>query len=368
MIRNKVLGIIFANSHDAMLGELTEHRSMGSVPFGGRYRLIDFVLSNLSNAGIGKVGVITKANYFSLMTHLGTGKPWDLDRKNGGLSILPPYMSPDAQVYKGKLEAIYGILEYLVEAKEETVVLCDSDIVASIDVKALLKAHVESGADITAVYANGKKYKGQGDSIDFTIDTDGRITAVCFDENKDICDYSLDTIVLGRELLINIVVKAINEERVSLSHEIFEINFNRYKICGFKHEGFSAVLDSPEAYFEANMALLNCDVRRSLFSPENPVHTKTNDDMPAKYGINSNTANSLIADGCVIEGSVKNSILFRGVKVAKDAVVENCILMEGTEVGTGSVVKNVVADRFVKITDNKELDGKGKYIAKKSFI
>ena len=135
MITNNILGIVFANSHDALLGELTKHRSMASLPYGGRYRLIDFSLSNLSNAGVDKVGVITKANYYSLMTHLGNGKPWDLDRKNGGLSILPPYASPEAQVYKGRLEAIYGILEYLLESEEELVVLYDSDVVANVDLR-----------------------------------------------------------------------------------------------------------------------------------------------------------------------------------------------------------------------------------------
>lgn len=369
MITNKVLGIIFANSHDAMLGRLTQHRSMSSLPFGGRYRLIDFVLSNLANAGIGKVGVITKANYYSLMTHLGNGKPWDLDRKNGGLSILPPYISPDAQVYKGKLEAIYGILEYLLESEEETVVLCDSDIVANIDVKKLLKAHNEKQADITVVYANGKKPLGQGDAMDFCFDDDGRITAVNFDE-KDICNYSLDTVVIGRELLINIVLKEVNAGLVSLSHAIFEKGVEKYRIYGFKQEGFAAVMDGPEAYFKANMSLLKCDVRSHLFSRKNPIYTKTRDDMPAKYGISAKTSNSIIADGCIIEGTVKNSVLFRGVKVAKGAVIENCVLMEGTTVGTGSQVKNIITDRFVKITENKQVDEKeyDGYIPKNEIV
>lgn len=369
MITNKVLGIVFANSHDAMLGKLTEQRSMGSLPFGGRYRLIDFVLSNLANAGIGKVGVITKANYYSLMTHLGSGKPWDLDRKNGGLSILPPYISPDAQVYKGKLEAIYGILEYLLESEEEAVVLCDSDIVANINIKKLLKAHKEKDADITVVYKNGKKPLGQGDAMDFEFDNDGRITEVSFDE-KDICDYSLDTVVIGRELLINIVLTEVNAGLVSLSHAIFGKGFKKYKIYGFKQEGFAAVMDGAKAYYDAHMSLLDCEIRKSLFSRENPIHTKTRDDMPAKYGISAKVSRSLIADGCIIEGAVKNSVLFRGVKVAKGAVIENCVLMEGTTVGAGSQVNNIITDRFVKITDNKKVKPEeyGGYIPKNEIV
>lgn len=369
MIKNNTLGIVFANSHDALLGKLTKQRSMGSLPFGGRYRLIDFALSNLSNAGIDKVGVITKANYYSLMTHLGNGKPWDLDRKNGGLSILPPYASPDAQVYKGRLEAIYGILEYLLESEEENVVLCDSDVVANINIKKLLAYHKEKGADVTVVYAHGNKPEGQNDMMDYKIDSDGRIIAVNYEEAKD-CDFSLDVMVIDRQMLIDVVVSEINAGRVSLSHGIFAKGYNKYKIYGFKHEGFAAVMDSMESYYSANLALLKEEVRSSVFSKENPVYTKTRDDMPAKYGISAKTKNVMIADGCIIEGTVKNSVLFRGVKIGKGAIIENCVLMEGTVVGRNSILKNVITDRFVKVTDNQQVDGKKDtpYIEKNSVI
>ncbi len=369
MITNNTLGIVFANSHDALLGDLTKQRSMASLPYGGRYRLIDFALSNLSNAGIDKVGVITKANYHSLMTHIGNGKPWDLDRKNGGLALLPPYASPEAQVYKGRLEAIYGILEYLLESSEENVVLYDSDVVANIDIKKVLKYHREKDAEITVVYTHGDKPEGQNDMMDFRFDSDGRITAVNFEESMN-CDYSLDVVVMGRKMLIDIVVSEINIGRVSLSHGIFGKGYGKYRIYGYKHEGYASVMDSMASYFKANLDLLNKEVREDIFSRKNSIYTKTRDDMPAKYGISAKTKNSMIADGCIIEGSVKNSILFRGVKIGKGAVIENCILMEGTVVGRDSIVKNVITDRFVKITNNQQVDGKKEtpYIAKNSVI
>lgn len=369
MITNNTLGIIFANSHDALLGDLTKQRSMASLPFGGRYRLIDFALSNLSNAGIDKVGIITKANYHSLMNHVGNGKPWDLDRKNGGLAILPPYASPEAQVYKGRLEAIYGILEYLLESSEENVVLYDSDVVANIDMKNVLRYHKEKDAEVTVVYTRGDKPEGQNDMMDFRFDSDGRITAVNFEERMN-CDYSLDVVVMGRQLLIDIVVSEINAGRVSLSHGIFSKGYGKYRIYGYEHTGYAAVMDSMESYYKANLDILKEDVRNDVFSRNNPVYTKTRDDMPAKYGISAKTKNALIADGCIIEGTVKNSVLFRGVKVGRGAVIENCILMEGTVVGRDSVVKNIITDRFVKITDNQQLDGKKDtpYIYKNSVI
>ena len=353
MITNNTLGIVFANAHDALLKDMTKTSSMGAVPFGGRYRLIDFALSNLSNAGVGKVGVITKANYYSLMTHIGNGKPWDLDRKKGGIAILPPYASPEAQVYKGRLEAVYGILEYLKESKEELVVLCDSDVVANVDVKKLIAYHTDKKADITVVTAHGKKPEGQKDMMDYTFSSDGKITSVSFEPSDD-CDFSLDIMVIGRELLIDIVERETAAGRVSLSHGIFE-NCDKYNVYGYKHEGYAAVIDSVDNYFKANLDLLCRDVRNDVFDRNNPVYTNSRDDMPARYGLKSEVKNSIIADGCIIEGTVKNSVLFRGVKVGKGAVVENCVLMHGTEVGEGARVKNTITNNFVKITEKNEI-------------
>ena len=349
MIISNTLGIVFANAHDALLKDMTKTSSMAAVYYGGRYRLIDFALSNLSNAGVGKVGVITKSNYYSLMTHIGNGKPWDLDRKKGGVAILPPYVSPEAQVYKGRLEAIYGILQYLEEAKEEYVVVCDSDVIANVDVKKLLKYHVNKNADITIVTAHGKKPNGQNDMMHYDFNDNGKITAVYF-EPADDCDYSLDIMVIGRKLLIDIVSEEYATGGVSLSHGIFEKCNSKYNIYGYKHQGYSAVIDSIDSYFKANLDLLCRDVRKDVFNKDNPIYTNSRDDMPAKYGLKSNVSNSIIADGCIIEGTVKNSVLFRGVKVAKGAVVENCVLMHGAEIEADAFVKNIIANNFVKVT------------------
>ncbi|MBO5852637.1 MAG: glucose-1-phosphate adenylyltransferase subunit GlgD [Clostridia bacterium] len=350
MIISNTLGIVFANAHDALLKDITKTSSMGAVNYGGRYRLIDFALSNLSNGGVSKVGVITKANYYSLMTHIGNGKPWDLDRKKGGIAILPPYASPEAQIYKGRLEAIHGILEYLQESKEETVVVCDSDVVANVDIRKLLKYHKSKNADITIVTAHGKKPTGQNDMMHYEFNADGKVVGVNFEPSDD-CDYSLDITVIGREMLIDIVNAEMAAGRVSLSHGVFE-NHNKYNIYGYKHEGYCKVIDSIESYFKANLDLLSRDVRNDVFNRNNPIYTNSRDDMPARYGIQSNAKNSIIADGCIIEGTVKNSVLFRGVHIAKGAVVENCVLMHGAEVAEKVKINNVIADCFVKISNS----------------
>lgn len=358
MKTNNILGIIFANSHDALLKELTETRSMASVPFGARYRLVDFMLSNLANAGVSKVGLVTKANYFSLMRHLGSGKPWDLDRKYGGLSIYPPYSSGDAQVYKGRVEALYGIMECLLESEEEYVILCDTDVVANIDLKAVKKFHDQKKADMTVVYANGKKPHGQHDVMSFGFDCDGRITQVGFEEESEACDYGLDVIIVKRELLIDLVNYAYNSGSVSFSHGIIDAKYKELSIYGYRHDGYVAVMDGVKNYFLANAALLDSKVRKDLFNPERPIYTNSRDDMPAKYGIESEVSNSLIADGCIVEGTVRNSILFRDVIVAAGAVVENSVLMEETTVGAGCELNYMITDRYATVTENKKLDGR----------
>ena len=357
MKTNNILGIIFANSHDVLLKELTETRSMASVPFGARYRLVDFMLSNLTNAGVSKVGLVTKANYFSLMRHLGSGKPWDLDRKTGGISIYPPYSSGDAQVYKGRVEALYGIMECLLESDEEYVILCDADVIANIDFKEVKKYHDEKGADITVVYANGKKPLGQHDVMDFKFDADGRITDVGFGESES-CDYGLDVIVIKRELLIDLVNASYNAKAVSFSHGIIDAQYGKLKIYGYRHDGYVAVMDGIKSYYLANADLLDPKVRADLFNNERPIYTNGKDDMPAKYGIEAKVTNSLIADGCIIEGEVRNSILFRDVIVAAGAVVENCVLMEGTTIGAGCELNYIITDRYATVTEDKKLDGR----------
>lgn len=369
MITNNVLGIIFANVHDMLLGDLTKTRSMASVPFGGRYRVVDFMLSNLTNAGIGRVGVITKANYLSLMSHLGNGKPWDLDRKNGGLFILPPYSTGEAQVYTGHLQALAGLTEFLNESEEEYVMLCDADVVANINFKAVMRYHIEKNADLTVVCTAGKKPQGVNDIMSFTIDDDHRITGVRFNDEQDGC-YSLDVILVKRELLIKLVEQGVRDGDVSISHGVFEKKYKELKIYSYCHTGFSAVMDSVKGYYDANMSLLDFDVRQDLFNRERPVYTKSRDDMPAKYGLKSDVSASLIADGCVIEGTVKNSVLFRGVRVEAGAVVENCVLMEGTVVGANSKLTCLITDRSVTVTPDKKLDGKrdGVYISKRAIV
>ena len=358
---NSVLGIVFGNSHDEMVKELAEVRAMGSVPFGGRYRLIDFTLSNLCNADVDRVGVITKSNYQSLMGHLGRGKPWDLARKNGGLYILPPFAHGDRGVYHGQVDALGGIRGFLTSSHREYVIMCDADVVSNIDLKKMLAAHIESGADITIACKRGVPPLGN-DVMKFTTAADGRVTDIDLSPT-DGSDklYSLNITILRRELLIRLVDNAMGHNYTRLAADIYQRRLDELNIHAYEIEGYVAVIDSVDTYVRENMRLLESDVRRELFGGNRPVLTKVRDEMPVRYGLNADVKNSLIADGCVIEGKVENCVLFRGVKVNRGAVVRDSIIMQDTVVGDGADLQYVCTDKDVVITNGKVLRGSENY-------
>ena len=292
------------------------------------------------------------------MEHVGNGVYWDLDRKNGGLYLLPPYVTSGTKRYNGTVDALHGAFDYIDRCNAEYMVLCNADTIANIDLNAALKSHIEKKADITLVYHNGKPPVNNADLMLFQMDGDDRIESIGFEPKADEdTDYFAGSIILSRKLLMRLVEEAYSEGQVSFTADVLAEMTDKLRIYGFEHKEFITVLDGTDAYYKASMALLDTNVRRQLFGRGRPVFTKTRDDMPTRYGTKANVKNSIIADGCVINGTVKNSILFRGVTVEKDAVVENCILMQETAVGTGADIKNVIADKNAAIGDNMILKG-----------
>ncbi|MEE0841031.1 MAG: glucose-1-phosphate adenylyltransferase subunit GlgD [Acutalibacteraceae bacterium] len=365
MRTNNILGIVFANVHDNLLPNLTEKRSMASVPFAGRYRLIDFTLSNLTNAGISQVGIITKENYQSLMDHIGSGREWDLDRKSGGLFILPPFVSGGISggVYNTHLEALSSIMNFLKRAKQDYVAICDSDLIANVDIGEMFRQHIENEADFTIAYKYGKLPKNHEKTMVFSLSDNQRIGKIEYIKERANVDYSLNILLVGRLFLIDLITKAIENGQNSLSKDILVPSLNKYKVMGYKVECFAEVMDEPRTYYELNMKMLDSKIRKQLFSRERPIYTKTHDSMPAKYCIGSNVVNSLIADGSVIEGTVKNSILFRNVTVKKGAVIENAIIMQNAVIEENAKVSYAVMDKISKVSQNGVLEGTKQKIA-----
>ncbi len=358
-----VLGLVFANMHDTTLGDMTKNRTMGSVMFGGRYRLIDFPLSNMVNSGISEVGVITKSNYQSLLDHLGSAREWDLARKKGGLYILPPFGNVESTLYRGRIEALYGAMSFIKHSRAKYVVLSDCDVVTNIDYKPIVAAHIESGADITAVAHTGVYSSDDTKtSTVFNVDADKNVTSVLI--NPDIsgtCTTSLNVFVMSMDFLIETVNDAMARGNVSFERNILQEKCRELKIKIYEYDNYFSKLNSPESYFKSNMALLEPENARKLFVPKRSIYTKVSDNAPVKYDLDSKVSNSLIADGCIIEGEVENSVLFRGVKVGKGAKVKNCILMQGTVVGDNAELNYLITDKNVSICENHILTSSPQY-------
>ena len=358
-----VLGLIFANMHEENLPELTKARAMASVPFGARYRLVDFPLSSMVNSGITQVGIITQAKYYSLMDHLGMGSEWDLARKTGGLHILPPYGRSDNGVYRGRLEALAGAAEFIHESGAEYVIMSDSNVVANIDFKPIIEFHEKKGADITCVYGSGV----------YEADRTSKFTVLCVDENDVVNDVlsrpsisgevkpALNIYVTRRDFLENIIRESECRSLYSFETDILQHKLHDFMVYGYKYEGYYEIIDGMKTYYKANQEMMGRDVRRNLFSLDKPIYTKVRDVAPAKYGIDANVKGSLIADGCIIDGTVENSVLFRGVTVGKGAVIKNSIVMQGTVIEEKAAFINGISDKDVTLTKNRTITGSADY-------
>lgn len=360
-VNYNVLGLIFASMHDSYVSELTKQRTMGSIPFGGRYRLIDFPLSNFVNSGVSEVGVITKSNYGSLLDHLGSGRDWDLARK-GGLHLLPPY-SQTGGIYKGRLDALSNIWSFVEHSKAQYVILSNCDVVTTIDFNPVLRQHKETGADITLVYSKAF-YDGEKNTsttiLQFGEDNTVNDVLVAPKISGE-CNQWLEMLIISKDFLKQIVSDAASRNIYSFTREILQNRNHEYKIMGYEHKDFFVRIDSKENYFAANKMLLNTETRNALFKKNVPVYTKVGDNGPAKYGLDSNIKNSLIADGCIIEGTVENSIIFRGVKIGKGTVVKDSVIMQGTVIGNNCSITSIITDKNVEISDEKMLTGSETY-------
>lgn len=356
MKKSALAGLIIANA-EGKLKKLTAKRSTASVFFGARYRIVDFALSNLVNTGVSSVGIITNENYRSLMDHVGSGISWDLDRKNGGIFFIPPYYKRGVKRFNDTVSALAGAMEYIERCGAKNIVLYDSNIIANIDLSAAYKQHKATGADITLVYHHGLLPEKATEKMVLTMDENGKVTDMGFDANVREASFGIGVSIINRELLIKIINEAVDEGVTDFAHTVLASKINELNVYGFNHDEYVAVMDNTATYYEANMDLLNAEVRKQLFNKERPILTKVRDGMPTRYGTQSNVKNSLIGDNCIIEGTVKNSIIFRDVKIAKGAVVENSILMQNTVVGEDTVLDNVIADKNAAIGAGLVLKG-----------
>ncbi len=355
----KAMGIIFSNIYDSSLGELTNHRTVASLPFGGRYRQIDFALSNMSNSGIYNIGIITKHNYRSLMDHLGTCSAWDLNKKTEGVVFLPPFaQGHTGAVYKGKLEALYSAIHFINNPAYDYVVICDSTVLCNIDFKAVIRQHIASGNDVTAiahVATNAETYPlvlktdAKGDVIEMKVDAESESDALA----------GMGMFVIGRELLADSIRDAYSRGYVHFEREYLQRGFNlgNIKIGAYCFDGVVLQNGNIGSYYANNMALLDKRVRDGIFLPDTPIYTKVRDESPTYYAEGSRVANCIMADGCVVRGEITDSVIFREVSVAKGARVRSSIIMQGTKIGEGADLDCVILDKNVTVRAGACLKG-----------
>ena len=377
-MNTSALGIIFPNSYDALVPDLVNVRLMASIPFASRYRLIDFILSSMTQCGIDNISVMVNNNYHSLMDHLDSGREWDLVRKNGGLHIFPPFAEKAAKPYTGRVGALANILDFLRDEREKYVVITDTNIVVNFDFNAMLQAHMDSGADLTIAYNEQEipeellNYQTSDRIFYYTFDIEqGRIRKVSINPKTDgVQNTSMNIFVIGRELLIDLVSTAYMQGRSFFMRDVIMPQLGKLNVQAYKYDGYVARISGMKSYFEENMKLLDDYNLDALFSAA-PIHTKIRGDNPTHYKDGAKVRNVMMADGCVIEGEVENSVIFRGVKVGKGAKIKNCILMQDTVVEAGANVEYLITDKNVTITAGKEMKGTDSfpvYIGKKLTV
>ncbi|MBR4109605.1 MAG: glucose-1-phosphate adenylyltransferase subunit GlgD [Oscillospiraceae bacterium] len=354
-----VMGIIFAN--DGSLGSLTAQRTMASLPFGGRYRQVDFALSNLAAIGVRHVGIVTRHHYQSLVNHIGSGEEWGMELEEGGLEFLTPYAMSKTDTYRGKLESLHaamGFLEY--GAEDEHLVMIDSSVLSNIDLSDVIAKHIASGKDVTVVTKAGVCNGKQQFDLAMKLDKNGNISDMAVDYAAP-ADYvaSMDIYVVSKKWLAQQVKEHIAHNLYHMDRDLVLGQWQKGAITvnPYVFPGEVLFTESVDDYFANNLSLLDKKMRHDLFGYNHPVYTKVRDRVPTYYGESCVVENCLVADGCMLDGNVKNSILFRQVSICAGAEVENCVIMNDTVVGENSELKYVILDKDVTVRPGARLIG-----------
>lgn len=372
------LGIIIGFDSNNDLRELSEHRPVASVPFGGRYRVIDFMMSNLVNSGCYQVAVLMRDKYQSLLDHLGSGKDWDLSRKRGGMFLLPPNaFAPKSsplvtENYRTSLEALGSISDMLNKNKSEHVLICSADIVANIPLDEVMKEHKKSEADVTIVCTKNP----EGGAFDMFLDLSPRHEVEDIRNGDNMggkCKYkSMGIYIMKRKDLQSLLSDCVTHNLRSFERDAMQHVFKRGdKVHGYVFDKYSAKIENVKGYFSASMDMLDKDIRDQVFLKNRPILTKIYDEAPTYYGEDAEVSDSLIADGSRIEGTVENSIIFRGCTIAKDAIVKDSIVLPNSSIGEGVELSYVVTDKGVTVRENRKMVGGATYpvaIAKNATV
>lgn len=360
---SQTMCILFSESYGVSPNELASERTLATVPFAGRYRLIDFILSSLVKAKISNIGILTKEHYGSLQDHLGWGKDWDLDRKTDGLKILTPFAKAETANTRNRsaIDALLSARGYIEMCDEDYVILADANQVMNIDFTGMIKYHIDREADITLLYQNHDEAIDNG--VVLECDTSGRIVDAYFTvgQENEIRSAMLNVVIFNKKLLLSLLDRAFTFGWTNLARDFITKNINKLNIYGFEHKGYCAVINTVADYYKASMDLIKKEVRKELFYSDTPVLTRVKNSVPTIYGFDGKVHNSLIADECEIDGELNNCIVFRGVKIKKGAVLNNCIIMQQSVIGSDARLNCVITDKDVTVEDHHILSGYSTY-------
>lgn len=353
---NNCIGIINLDEKEQMINELTKHRSLASLPIAGRYRVIDFVLSNMTNSGVENLGIFTKNKSRSLMDHLTNGRPWDLHRKKDGLRV---FNFADVDPVHDDIHNFWDNIDFLEYSRMDYVLMSPSYMICNIDYKKVLNYHIEQKNDITIVYKNIKDCEENFTDCEvLNIGDNSRVISI--GENISCTSNSninMEMYIMKKSLFIDIIYKSIKSGMYRKVKQYINSNINNLKVGGYEFTGYLACVNSIKSYYDANMDFLKEKVSKELFYSNSPIYTKPKDECPTQYTENSSVVNSIIANGSYIEGTVRNCVIGRKVFIGKDTVLENCVILQNSMIEEGVKMNTVITDKGVVIKKDEELKG-----------
>jgi len=356
-----MIGLCLSDPHPDRASDGSPIRTLSAARFAGRYRLVDFMLSNMVNSKIKNIGIILNSHYQSLIEHIGMGKEWDLARKSGGVTFFPPYHADDRRSVNSELDGpLQRAALFLAESKQDYIVLADSSIIYNMDYRSAVEAHKKSGADVTAIYTKKKLTAGERENtIAFTFSEDNRVTGIDLPQpNAESVNVSLGAYIMHKRNFIQLTAGEKHCGMLRFSKVILAEALKRLRVEGYEFKGYSAHICSVETFFHYNLDILNMDKMNALFHLEGrQISTNTKDSLPAKYGKQADIQNSLVADGCQIDGTVINSVICRNVKIGAGAVVKDCVLQDETVVEKSAKLECIITDRGVRISENRAMMG-----------
>jgi glucose-1-phosphate adenylyltransferase len=355
-----IMGIINLSEDETAMRDIAKYRPIGAIPIAGRYRVIDFILSNMVNIGIHNVSIFTQGKSRSIVEHLGHGKEWDLDRKKDGLFIFNPYVNPkDSTFHKGDIKNFIDQLDYIKLSKQKYVFLSRSYMICNVNLQDAFKYHKESGADITLLY---KKIQGEKNKFincdNLTINDEGRVISVGKNIGKESnFNVSMEMCILKKSLFIDIIENSISKgETMYLKQAILQ-QVRKLNVNGYAFDGYLGCINSIENYYRVSMELLDIEISKELFYKNGYIYTNVKDEPPTKYTETASATNSMVANGCIIEGNVERCIISRGVKIGKNAVLKDCVVMQKCIIEEGAILQNVILDKNIEVSSGIQLCG-----------